>query len=78
MEALSKGKITPKDITNIMQRGIKSDIERGMGTFTFPEGMKVWKKATDEEKADMQPILMKKWYSWNATDEEKESVPKTV
>lgn len=70
-KALAEGKIIPRDITNILNRFIKSDIERGVQEFSVAETLKVWDKANEEEKTSLQLILAKKWFTWQATVDER-------
>jgi hypothetical protein len=71
-QAWHEGKITVKDAQWITNRTLKGDLESMVDSFTVPESLKVWKDATQEERVDLQPVIVMKWYRWqeNATPAE--------
>lgn len=71
-KALEEGKITPKDAAAIQQWSVKGDILSGVRSFSLPDTLKVWDKANDEEKGQLQESILKKWVSWNATPAERD------
>jgi hypothetical protein len=71
-KAVEEGKITPGDIKSILQRSIKGDVLRGVTGFSVPDALRVWDEANDDEKAAIQMEIIKKWFSWPATAEERQ------
>lgn len=72
-ESISQGEITAADAQKIIKNALTGDLERGIASFTVPEALRIWKVAENEEKATIQPILIKKWFNWDATAEERDA-----
>lgn len=70
--AVEKGQITPKDAQAIMGWSMKGDSLSGVRSFSVPDTLKVWDKANDKEKAQLQETIIKKWMNWNATQDERD------
>jgi hypothetical protein len=71
-KAVEQGQITPNDVKSILQRSVKGDVLRGVTGFSVPDALRVWDKANDKEKASIQMEVIKKWFGWTATSDERE------
>ena len=66
-KAFTDGKIAFKDIQWITNRNLEGDLQGMVKQFSLPDSLKVWDKATEEEKNQIQPTLVAKWIRFEST-----------
>ena len=71
IKAAQEGKITVQDVKTIIKGSMEGTVLRGVTSFPIPDALKVWAKATDEEKQAIQMEIIKKWFRWTATADER-------
>lgn len=78
LEARDAKKITNDDVTRIVSRATQPEISLSVSALTPPEVVRVWKKANDKERVFIYPIMVKKYYDWDAIEAEKEPIKNDI
>lgn len=75
-EDLQSGKLTQRDLLRFRQRIIHEPLEQSILRLTLKEALRVWEKATDEEKARIAPYVLRKFRSTQSPEEREAALPK--